>query len=221
MTISLASMVAIQQNLFSKDLADSEQAPVDYWPSFLSPKEAKQLLQCSLQLEWQQHQMKILGRVTNLPRLEMFVGDSQDFEYLYSGQVSLKAQPWPTWLKEIRDRIEMTTGYSYRVAVGNYYRDGQDSIGYHSDDEPHLGPEAAIASLSLGATRRFLIKPKTRSGVKAKSYDLTHGSLLLMGPGCQEKWVHAVPKTQRNVSVRINWTFRPHINQSPKGKSIP
>lgn len=199
----------VQQNLFSTPQVI--EPPIRYWPKFFKKDEADEFLHLSLRIRWLQHQMTIFGKTADLPRLEAMFGDSEDFEYQYSGQVSLKASPWPQWLKQIRGRIEQATQHQYALAIGSQYRSGQDSIGYHADDEPNLGERPAIASLSLGTTRTFLIKPKEK-GSKATKLELSHGSLLLMKPGCQESWVHSVPKTTRSVSTRINWTFRPHQN---------
>jgi alkylated DNA repair dioxygenase AlkB len=98
--------------------------------------------------------------------------------------VTFSAKPWPPFLSELRDKVEAATGYRYQIGVGNHYRSGQDSIGYHADDEPSQGQHPAIASISVGATRTFRIKPKHRKG-QSYSYDLGHGDLLLMLPGCE------------------------------------
>ncbi|MBW4554111.1 MAG: alpha-ketoglutarate-dependent dioxygenase AlkB [Aphanocapsa sp. GSE-SYN-MK-11-07L] len=190
-------------------LTETDSPPVQYWPGFLEPAEADRLLQQSQALEWRQNQFPILGKLVPLPRLELMFGDSEAYSYVYSGSVEFKAQPWPPFLAELRDRVEAATGYRYQIGVGNLYRSGQDSISYHADDEASQGTQPAIASVSLGATRTFRIKPKQRKG-QSYGYDLSHGDLLLMQPGCQEEWVHALPKTSKNCGVRINWTFRPY-----------
>jgi alkylated DNA repair dioxygenase AlkB len=184
--------------------------PVQYWPNFLSSAEADQLLSQSLDLPWEQHEITLFGRLHPVPRLEILVGDSSDYGYRYSGSVNLRAIPWPSFLMPLRDRIQLTTGYYYQVAMGNFYRTGQDSNGYHADDEPELGENPAIASLSLGASRTFRLKPKSEKG-RSWAIALHHGDLLLMEPGCQAHWVHALPKTKRVQTHRINWTFRPSL----------
>jgi alkylated DNA repair dioxygenase AlkB len=184
--------------------------PVQYWPGFLTQTQAYDLLEKSLDLEWQHNSMSMFGKPCLLPRLETMFGDSTAYHYVYSGSVELRAKPWPRFLKELWEIIEGHTGYSFQVCIGNQYRNGQDSIGYHSDDGASIGERPAIASVSLGATRTFRIKKK--SGGQSYSYDLGHGDLLVMLPGCQEHWVHAIPKSTKASGVRINWTFRPYFH---------
>ncbi len=185
--------------------------PVRFYPDFLSVAEADLLLRQSLDLDWQQNQIRMFNRWIPLPRLEIMFGDSAEYRYLYSGSVEVEARSWDEapFLRELRDRLESFTGYKYQVAFGNQYRSGRDHMGYHSDDEPSLGVRPAIASVSLGATRVF--KLRSRLGkAKPVSYELTHGSLVVMEPGCQEAYQHAVMRTARDVGVRVNWTFRPY-----------
>jgi alkylated DNA repair dioxygenase AlkB len=195
------------QQLNLLDLCDSP--PVQYWPAFLNNIQADTLLEQSLAIEWQQNQMKMFGRPVPLPRLESMFGDSPKIFYIYSGSVELRAKPWPQFLTELRAQVEAQTGYRFQLVIGNQYRSAQDSIGYHADDEPTQELRAAIASISLGSTRSF--KLKRTEGGRSYSYHLSHGDLLLMEPGCQEEWVHAVPKASRSCGIRINWTFRPYV----------
>jgi alkylated DNA repair dioxygenase AlkB len=183
--------------------------PVKYWPGILPRAQADAFLRQSLELQWQQNQIIMLGKTQVLPRLEAIFGDSEGYFYTYSGSVELRAKPWPPFLLKLRDLVETQTGHRYQVVIGNQYRDGRDSIGYHADDEQSLGESPAIASISLGATRTFRIKEKTK-GSRSQPYQLSHGDLLLMEPGCQEFWVHAVPKSEQWCGVRVNWTFRPY-----------
>ncbi len=147
------------------------------------------------------------GKTIPVPREECLYGD--DLRYAYRGGL-VKALPWPEFLFEARERIQALSGHSLNFAVGNRYLSGRDSIGWHSDDFAQIGTRPAIASLSLGGTRRFKIKHKVTGEIF--DYDLTSGTLLIMLPGCQEDWLHAVPKTHRAVEERINWTFRPHVD---------
>ncbi|MCG6138921.1 MAG: alpha-ketoglutarate-dependent dioxygenase AlkB, partial [Nostoc sp. LLA-1] len=103
--------------------------------------------------------------------------------------------------------ITALTGYNFRIVIGNQYRTGMDSIGWHSDNEESMGLNPAIASVSLGSVRKFQIKP--RNG-RPTDFWLEHGSLLVMHPGCQSTHLHQVPKTNKVVRTRINLTFRPH-----------
>ncbi|WP_228045750.1 MULTISPECIES: alpha-ketoglutarate-dependent dioxygenase AlkB family protein [unclassified Tolypothrix] len=181
--------------------------PVTYYPEFLSQEEAGVLYQHCLKLQWQQNQIKMVGKTLLVPRLECIYGD-EGCEYLYSKSVLLKPLPWTEVLAELRDRITALAGYSFRIVIGNQYRSGQDSIGWHADNESLMGHNPAIASVSLGAERKFQIKP-----IKGKPTDfwLEHGSLLVMHSGCQSTHLHQVPKTKKLVGTRINLTFRPHI----------
>ena len=145
------------------------------------------------------------GKTIPVPREESLFGD--DLRYQYRG-TQIEAAPWPDFLLEARDRIQALSGYQFNFVVGNRYLTGKDSIGWHSDDFPQIGERPAIASLSLGSTRKF--KLRHRDSGETVDYYLESGSLLIMLPGCQEDWVHAVPKTARPVGDRINWTFRPH-----------
>jgi alkylated DNA repair dioxygenase AlkB len=195
------------QQLNLLDLCDSP--PVQYWPAFVNNTQADALLEQSLAIEWQQNHMKTFGRPVVLPRLESMFGDSPKIFYIYSSSVELRAKPWPPFLTELRTQVEAQTGYRFQLVIGNQYRSAQDSIGYHADDEPTQGLRPAIASISLGSTRSFKLRRK--DGGQVHPFDLSHGDLLLMEPGCQEEWVHAVPKASRSCGIRINWTFRPYV----------
>nr|WP_223278572.1 alpha-ketoglutarate-dependent dioxygenase AlkB [Nostoc sp. 'Peltigera membranacea cyanobiont' 232] len=159
-----------------------------------------------MKLEWQQNKIRIAGKTMSVPRLECIYGDA-GCDYLYSNSVFLKPLTWTDNLANLRDRITALTGYKFRIVIGNQYRSGQDSISWHTDNEPSMGFNPAIASISLGGVRKFQIKP--RDG-KPTDFWLEHGSLLVMHPGCQSTHLHQVPKTNIVVSTRINLTFRPH-----------
>ncbi len=182
--------------------------PVQYIPDFLSKEEADSLLQHCLSLEWKQNQIKMLGKTLSVPRLETIYGD-KGCDYTYSGSVHLTPLPWTPDLDLLRSKIEALSGYRFNIVIGNLYRDGLDSIGWHSDSEASMGTKPAIASVSLGSARKFQIR-SIPSGAIA-NYWLEHGSLLLMMPGCQEGWKHQVPKTNLPVGQRVNLTFRPHV----------
>ena len=192
-----------QLNLFAES---APVLPVSYYPDFLTLEQANELYQHCLKLEWQQNQIRIAGKTMPVPRLECIYGD-YGCDYLYSNSVFLKPLWWTEALSILRDQITALTGYKFRIVIGNQYRSGQDSIGWHSDNESSMGFEPAIASVSLGSSRKFQIKP--RDG-KPTDFWLEHGSLLVMHPGCQSTHLHQVPKTNKVVSTRINLTFRPH-----------
>lgn len=181
--------------------------PVSFHPDFLRPDESRDWLDRSRALVWARDEIRMYGKPIPVPREEALYGD--DLRYQYRG-TTIKALPWPDFLTEARRRIEALTGFRFHFAVGNRYLTGKDSIGWHADDFPQIGEHPPIASLSLGATRRFKLKRK--SDGLTFDYDLGDGSMLVMLPGCQRDWLHAVPKTARAVGERINWTFRPHVD---------
>ncbi len=176
-------------------------------PQFLSVDDAGNLLtNLTEALAWQQHRLWLFGRERLTPRLCAWYGDA-DARYAYSGQ-ALDPLPWTASLEDLRQRIEATLACRFNSVLVNLYRDGADSMGWHSDDEASLGPEPVIASLSLGDTRRLVLKH--RRGVDLASVDipLAAGSLLVMAGRLQTHWRHCVPKTRRPVGPRINLTFR-------------
>jgi alkylated DNA repair dioxygenase AlkB len=116
--------------------------------------------------------------------------------------------PWTTPLAALRQRLEVALGVTFNSVLANLYRDGADSMGWHSDDEASLGPQPVIASLSLGATRRFVLRHRRRRDLQTLTLSLEHGSLLVMAGETQRHWHHAVPKTRQPVGARINLTFR-------------
>lgn len=144
------------------------------------------------------------SRFGPFPRLTAWYADA-GLTYTYSG-VTHKAIAWTETLAQIRRDVEEAAKAPFNSLLLNDYRGGQDSIGYHADDEPELGINPVIASISLGAVRQFVLKHK-KSGEKRK-FDLAHGSLLIMGGTCQHHWIHCVPKTKNAVGERINLTFR-------------
>jgi alkylated DNA repair dioxygenase AlkB len=103
--------------------------------------------------------------------------------------------------------VRELSGAEFNAVLLNLYRDGRDGMGWHADDEPELGRNPVIASVSLGATRRFCLRHRRRRDLKL-DLPLPHGSLLLMAGATQHHWLHALPKTQRPVGERINLTFR-------------
>jgi alkylated DNA repair dioxygenase AlkB len=111
-------------------------------------------------------------------------------------------------MRELRTRLEKASGGSFNSVLLNLYRDGVDSMGWHSDDEPELGERPVIASVSLGATRRFRLRHKTRADLEPVVVDLEHGSLLIMKGETQRFWKHQLPKSRRVSEPRLNLTFR-------------
>ena len=184
---------------------DLPDADVTFWPSFAGPDEARAWEKALLEeLPWAPETLTLFGREVLSPRLVAWHGDP-GARYAYSG-VSHDPAPWSPTLTNIRERLEALTSHSFNSVLANLYRDGSDSMGWHSDDERELGPEPVIASVSLGAARRFRLRHKRTKA--SQPIELTHGSLLVMAGMTQKFWQHAVPKTARPVGARINLTFR-------------
>jgi alkylated DNA repair dioxygenase AlkB len=120
----------------------------------------------------------------------------------------MQPHPWTETLLEIKSRVEEQVCVSFNSVLLNLYRTGQDSVSWHSDNEAELSQCPVIASLSLGATRRFSLKHKWRNDLKPIHLELQSGTLLLMGGTTQRNWLHQVPKTTKPVGQRINLTFR-------------
>jgi alkylated DNA repair dioxygenase AlkB len=163
------------------------------------------LAQLTEQTPWQQPQVRIYGRYMVVPRLVAWYGDAEA-SYRYSG-LTHQPLPWTPLLAQIREQVEQAAGQSLNGVLLNYYRDGQDSMGWHSDDEAELGVNPLIASLNLGGTRRFDLRRKGQSRIE-HSLDLQHGSLLVMRGATQHHWQHQVAKTRASCAPRLNLTFR-------------
>lgn len=180
-------------------------ADLSYWPGFLSAQEADfylHTLQSSL--AWQQDSIRLFGEFRKIPRLQAWYGD-QGGAYSYSG-TRLTASHWTPALESLRDRIEQATGHRFNSVLANLYRDGNDSMGWHADDEPELGDNPVIVSLTLGETRDFKLRHKTsKDQVKIA---LSSGSLLIMAGATQHCWQHSIAKSRKPCGVRINLTFR-------------
>lgn len=156
------------------------------------------------EINWQQDQLTMYGKQVNIPRLQAWYGNPEH-EYTYSGLTLTPLLLTPT-LITLKEKVEGFINFSFNSLLANLYRNGNDSVSWHSDDEPELGRMPTIASLSFGDTRNFQLKHKT-TGDKL-NIDLTSGSLLLMAGPTQHFWSHCVPKTKRVKSPRINLTFR-------------
>lgn len=151
---------------------------------------------------WRADSVVVYGKRYLQPRLTAWYGEAS---YTYSG-LTLQPLPLTPLLEALRAAVEHVTGRRYNSVLLNLYRDGADRMGMHSDDEPELGRQPVIASLSYGATRTFILRHKA-SGRTVK-LDLTDGSLLLMGGCLQANWLHGIHRTAKVVGPRINLTFR-------------
>lgn len=151
---------------------------------------------------WRTETVVVYGKRHLQPRLTAWYGEAA---YTYSG-LTLQPLPLTPLLEQLRAAVEQATGRRYNSVLLNYYRDGADSMGMHSDDEPALGPTPVIASLSYGATRTFILRHKRSKRIV--KLDLTDGSLLLMAGTLQAHWQHGINKTAKLVGPRLNLTFR-------------
>lgn len=181
-------------------------AELEYFPNFLNKEKADLLLQKLLkEVPWQQQNIKLFGKEIPQPRLTAFYAE-QGISYTYSG-LQLKPNSFSTELWELKQKTQELSGYDFNTCLANLYRHGNDSMGWHADDEKVLGKNPVIASISLGGIRRFQFKHKTNKDLK-ESIELQHGSLLIMKGSMQHFWKHQLPKTKKEVAPRINLTFR-------------
>ena len=155
---------------------------------------------------WRQEDVKVYGKTYRQPRLVAWYGDAGK-SYKYSG-IALEPLPWAGRIAEIKRRVEAVVAYEFNSVLLNYYRDQNDSMGLHSDDEKELGPRPVIASVSVGAERAFIFKSKLDKDAKPLKFPLASGSLLLMRGETQQNYKHGIAKETRPLGPRVNLTFR-------------
>jgi len=190
------------------ELAD---ANLRYVPRWVEPDLADWwLTELRSQTPWSQPEIKLYGRIVAVPRLVAWYGDA-DAHYRYSG-LTHEPLPWTPLLADIRQRVQREVGEALNGALLNYYRDGQDAMGWHSDDERELGQHPLVVSLNLGATRRFDFRRKGTSRI-SHSIALEHGSLLVMSGLTQHYWQHQIARTRKVSAPRLNLTFRQIIRE--------
>jgi alkylated DNA repair dioxygenase AlkB len=178
---------------------------IQYAADFLDPQAAADLYaQLKNELNWESGEITLFGKTYATPRLEAFYAEDLQ-AYGYSGK-KLTVNPIVPILETLKLHIEQTCGATFNSVLANFYRDGQDSNGWHADNEKELGKNPVIASLSLGAVRRFDIRHETTR--EQFKYELQPGSLLVMGGEMQHYWKHQVAKTKQVTGGRINLTFR-------------
>jgi alkylated DNA repair dioxygenase AlkB len=182
--------------------------------NFYSPSESDAFLtQFSDELAWKQGEITIFGKKVMEPRLTAWYGDAGK-TYTYSGKLQVPLT-WHEALILIKKDLEKTIVEQLKIAstfnsvLCNLYRNGQDSMGFHADNEKELGLNPIIASINFGETRRFIFRRRDDKSVKYE-LELSHGSLLVMSGAMQHHWLHAVPKEPKRTKSRINLTFR-HI----------
>ena len=190
-------------------LLDIEDGVFEYWPGFLDPEEASSYF-AALQsrIDWHTPRVFVYGRWIDSPRQSAWYGD-RGAVYRYSGTIN-EPIPWLPELKALRERLNDFCKNQFNSMLANHYRSGNDSMGWHSDDEKELGPDPVIASISLGGARRFLLRHRRRQDLPTHEIMLENGSLLVMRASSQGAWRHSIPKTRRAVAPRINLTYR-HI----------
>ena len=196
------------KNLFESNpiILNIPNGEVCYFPNFYSKELADEIFVALLkETSWQQDEITVYGKKHKQPRLTALYGN-EGKSYSYS---NIKMQPhlWTPLLQKIKVNIESEVQTYFTTVLLNLYRDGQDSNGWHADNEKELGTNPIIASLSFGAERVFQLKHNTIADAK-KSIVLEHGSLLLMKGSTQHFWKHQIPKTVKPIGNRINLTFR-------------
>ena len=194
-------------DLFSADAVLSpipfEDGQLAWMPQLPLPwSNAEVMARLLRETDWREQTVVVYGKRHLQPRLSAWYGDAA---YTYSG-LRLQPMPFTPLLAHLHAAVEAATGHSFNSVLLNLYRNERDSMGMHSDDEPELGPQPAIASVSFGAPRTFILKHKHNK--KTVRLELTDGSLLLMTGDTQEYWLHGINKMTRALQARVNLTFR-------------
>ena len=185
---------------------EKRDADILYYPGFISAEDGREHFSWLLEnTPWQQDDIKVFGKIYQQPRLTAFYADNGK-SYSYSN-IQMDPLEFNPVLNSIKLSVEDICGMRFSSCLLNLYRNGQDSNGWHADDEKELGINPVIASVSLGAERVFHLKHRKNKAWKHKLI-LEHGSLLLMKGSTQHNWLHQIPKTKKEVGKRINLTFR-------------
>lgn len=183
-----------------------EKGEVTYYPEFFNPSLSDIFLQrLKQEIDWKQEPIWMFGRQVMQPRLTALYGNPE-VTYGYSG-IQMQALPWNEVLLEIKNEIEKVSQAQFTHVLMNYYRNGQDSMGWHRDNEPELGLNPIIGSVSFGTPRNFQFRLYHDKTVKREIH-LGHGSFLLMAGETQHYWEHQIPKSKKVHGPRINLTFR-------------
>ncbi len=180
-------------------------AEIEYFPSFFSLEESNDLFEkLKTEVQWQQDTITVFGHSHLQPRLTALYGN-EGKPYGYSNIV-MQPHQWSPLIMYIKNEVEKVCGENFTTVLLNLYRDGQDSNGWHADNEKELGRNPIIASISFGAERVFQLKHNSQD-IK-QNITLENGSLLIMKGTTQHFWKHQIPKTKKEISPRINLTFR-------------
>jgi alkylated DNA repair dioxygenase AlkB len=199
----------MEQLCFFPDEGQSRGLPnelLEYHPGFIDEAMGDKLLAKFIaETPWQQRLQKMYDKEVLTPRLTAWYGDPEAFDYSALGKSVL--MKWTNELLYIKNAIEPLAGIKVNSVLLNYYRDGNDSVAWHSDKENVLGKNPIIASVSFGQVRSFDIRNKANHAEKY-SVRLQHGSFLLMKAGLQEHWEHRIAKSTKPMRARVNLTFR-------------
>lgn len=216
--MNAGAVLALQTNLwsdkpmlFGTELLQAERLPVadaelSFVADFLDSQRAADTMKALIaELAWHREELVMYGRRVTVPRLIAWYGDA-NAQYRYSG-VDHQPLRWTETLTRLRDSVQAACQARFNSVLANRYRDGADAMGWHSDNEPELGPAPTIASLSLGASRRMRFRHRRRSHLP-QGFDLPAGSLLVMRGATQDNWQHCITRTAKPVGERLNLTFR-------------
>lgn len=186
--------------------ADSSPRPWTLHSGWLPEGEARQWQkELTQRLDWQQPEVQVYGRRHPVPRLTAYLATA-GVECHYSGTIH-RSKGWPDWFVPLLQQVKHACSAEFNSCLLNLYRDGDDRMGWHADDEAENDHNVPIASLSLGATRDFCLRHRNDKTAQHK-LALASGDLLIMHPGCQQQWMHGVPSRRRIRTARINLTFR-------------
>jgi alkylated DNA repair dioxygenase AlkB len=198
--------------LFEPDFSNYPDCKLRYIPDFLDAQNADSLFKTLLnKVHWQEDTITVFGKTYNQPRLTALYGEAGK-SYSYSG-ITMHPHPFTAELENLKQLVSDQSETNFTSVLLNLYRNGQDSNGWHADNERELGNHPTIASLSLGAPRFFHLKHRNRKDLRIKIL-LEPGSLLIMAGATQEYWLHQIPKTARPVEPRINLTFRRILSET-------
>jgi alkylated DNA repair dioxygenase AlkB len=192
-----------KKQMMKFDLAN---AAIELHEHFFDAQESGSIMQALIsEIDWKQYQIKIFGKTLDQPRLTAYYGEGHPY-YAYSN-IKLQPIPFTPILLSIKNKIEALTLEKFNGVLLNYYRNGDDSMGWHADDEKELGTNPVIASLSFGASRNFQLQHSLDKSISKATIVLNDASLLIMQGETQHFWKHQIPK-QKNKGPRINLTFR-------------
>ncbi|MBB1270042.1 alpha-ketoglutarate-dependent dioxygenase AlkB [Shewanella sp. SR44-3] len=186
--------------------------PVTWLTGFLSFEEQQALMADAKGYPFERPEIEVYGKLHRIPRQQVWFAD-EDCSYRYAS-LFVSPNPWPRLLANLRQRLQVELGLWFNGVLVNLYANGQETVGWHSDDEAEIRKPSSIASISIGATRDFQIRHKRSQ--ETFTLPLASGDLLIMQPGMQQTWQHAVPRRANVMQPRINLTFRELIPQASK-----